>query len=132
MAKQKPEFDVYECGVALRTQIYCRVLFRETAGALFRVQPACHSQIANCNEFVKRLGRGESLSAGAFRQEGPGYAFRSGRVRFYGVYSDVFKGCFVLSHAILKDQQKLAAADVNTMEQTKKLFDALKSLPTRD
>lgn len=89
--------------------IYGGPQFAESVRALLRRHGAkVQGSLANCNELAKRLSKGERLSTASFPSESGAYAFKSGRVRFYGAFAG---SSFVLSHAILKDQQKLDQAD---------------------
>ena len=87
--------------------------------------PQSRAWFANLHEFIVRLATGQPLSSEAFRQEGPGYAFRSGRIRLYGGYSLKHKGHFVLSHPTYKTKQKLSTADAQKIEQCIREFDEL-------
>ncbi|MEY4413273.1 MAG: hypothetical protein RIQ53_566, partial [Pseudomonadota bacterium] len=69
------------------------------------------------------------LSQASFRQEREGYAFKAGKLRFYGAFSNVYAGCFVLSHAILKRHDKLDDADRDRIVACRRAFDALAALP---
>jgi hypothetical protein len=104
--------------------------FSESVSEIYYGQgEKCHAAIANLNALMDRLVAGERLSVESFRQEGCGYALRSGRVRLYGVFSKKHPGCFVLSHAVYKSKQKLDPQDEAHMAKCLKEFDALLKPP---
>lgn len=87
------------------------------------------SHFANIDQLIDRFARGEQLSQSSFRKERVGYAFRSGTLRFYGVFSSHHCAAFVLSHAIIKRHEKLLGSDVQRMEECLAAFDSLLALP---
>ena len=124
MPKQDVEPTLYFDVPPLRVEVYCAPGFRQVVAAMCYADEQVETHVATINALIERFSRGDRLSSEAFRQEPPGYAFRSGRVRFYGVYSDEKKGSFVLSHAIVKRTQKLGKSDVNEMSKCLKAFEA--------
>ena len=124
MPKQDVEPTLYFDIPPLRVWVYCAPGFRQMVAAMCYADEQIETNVANINALVTRFSRGERLSTESFRQEPPGWAFRSGRVRFYGVYSVERKGSFVLSHAILKRAQKLSKSDVDEMSRCLQAFDA--------
>lgn len=125
MPKQTDEPTLYFDVPPVKVEVYCSAGFREGTKKLYHElgpQQSCH--FSTINELIVRFARGDRLSTTAFRQEAIGYAFRSGRVRFYGVYSRERKGSFVLSHAIAKAKDKLDQSDIDAMSSCLKTFDS--------
>lgn len=129
MASLPADFELYHRGQPPKIEVWCSACFKQETGALFRASStADRSHFANVNELINRFACGEQLSKLSFRKEEIGYAFKSGTLRFYGVFSTKRGGVFVLSHAILKRHEKLQAADVRRMRDCLEAFDALVSL----
>jgi hypothetical protein len=118
-------FSRYETG---NPTVYCADEFRSDVGNLF-LATQHRPHIANFNELVQTFATGTRLSTDSFHKEDCGYAFISGPLRFYGVYSDRHRGTFVLSHAIRKKTQKLAHTDRLRMAACLRAFDMLDQLP---
>ena len=125
MPKQNDEPTLYFDVPPVKVEVYCSVGFRDGTKKLYHSLGSKHScHFGTINELIVRFARGDRLSTTAFRQEAIGYAFRSGRVRFYGVYSKERAGTFVLSHAIAKAKDKLDQADIDAMSSCLKSFDS--------
>ena len=117
-------FELYHRGQPPKIEVWCGGRFKQETGALFKASSTeDRSHFANVNELINRLARGERMSKLAFRKEEIGYAFKSGTLRFYGVFSARRGDVFVLSHAILKRHEKLEAADVRRMRDCRQAFD---------
>ena len=84
----------------------------------------------NVNQLIERFACGEQLSKASFPRESMGYAFKSGTLRFYGVFSTRHSASFVLSHAIIKRHAKLQASDIQRMKNCLAAFDCLMAPPT--
>ena len=124
MPKQIGPFLPYAVGDPPKLEFWCSPSFRDEVRALFHRHPEYRDQLANINALVHRLAGGQHLSTTSFRKEGSaGYAFRAGRWRFYGAYSQLRIGAFVLSHPVLKDQQKLSSADESRIKRCGAAFD---------
>jgi hypothetical protein len=124
MASPQGIFELYHRGQPPKIEVWCGGRFRQETGALFRASSAADkAHFANVNELINRFARGERLSELSFRKEDIGYAFKSGALRFYGVFSAKRGHVFVLSHAILKRHEKLGAADVRRMQECRQAFD---------
>ncbi len=93
---------------------------------------AARKDFANINALVRRLVAGEQLSNSSFPKEPPGFAFKAGRIRFYGVYSKKHLRCFVMSHAVRKLHDKLEVQDREKMQKCLDEFDALPQLPQQN
>lgn len=86
------------------------------------------SDLANMGQLVDRLASCLPLAQTSFRKERDGYALKAGQLRFYGAYSRVHSGKFVLSHPLVKRHDKLAEADLLKIRNCLKAFDALQQL----
>jgi hypothetical protein len=124
MDKQSVEFVRYDASVPADIEVWCACGFHENVASIFHAhKPMSVVQIANFNALVKRFATGARLSSDAFAPEPPGYAFRCGPFRFYGVFGSQSSAHFVLSHVIYKKQQKLAPADKKRMNKASRDFD---------
>ena len=124
-------FLVYQArGPGRGLTVFCSDEFKISAKAMHAKDPDRRSShFANCNAQVLRFADGEQLSSESFRKEDIGYAFRSGQLRFYGVYPKKHQGAFVLSHCVWKSWKKLRSTDIDLMDKCQKSFDTLKQLP---
>jgi hypothetical protein len=96
---------------------------RESITDLFKkYHSAISKDLARADALAKQLAdKGRLRSPDQFRQETPGFwAIRSGQIRLYGWYGA--SSCFVISHAIYKSHEKLAAADKRRMESNKAAY----------
>lgn len=124
MPKHEGEPHLYFDQPPLAVEIYCSPNFHGQIAELFHaLEEKHHCLFSNFNALVERFSRGERLSGESFRQERDGWAFRTGQLRVYGVYSKERSKTFVLSHAIFKSSQKLAQADIDAMSTCLDYFD---------
>lgn len=130
MASQALDFRPYHRGTPPKIHVWCSTLFSAEASAVYHAgSPADRAQFHNMHALINRFARGDQLSQTSFRQERQGYAFKAGALRFYGAFSRVFPGSFVLSHPILKRHDKLSDADHARLVACRDAFDALAALP---
>jgi len=109
----------------IHVEIFCAPGFRLETGHLataLGTEYVCH--FANINVLIERLARGVRLSKDSFAPEDIGFAFKSGSIRFYGVFSDLSPRAFVLSHSVHKTWPKLRKADIKVMARCKDKFDS--------
>lgn len=126
MASQVLVFRAYHRGKPPKITVWCSQVFGHEVGKLHHQCTAAErAQFANMHVLIDRFAMGEQLSQTSFRQERQGYAFKAGPLRFYGAYSNAHKNSFVLSHAIIKRHDKLAAADHDRIVACRQAFDAL-------
>lgn len=124
MSKHMGSFSLYAVGQPPKLEIWCSDTFRNEVRALFAgASAADRASLANINAVVMRLAGGGRLSSDTFRREQDGYAFRAGRLRFYGAFSDARTGAFVLSHPIIKRHQKLDPVDADRTARCVAQFD---------
>jgi hypothetical protein len=129
MALQHAVFELYHRGNPPKIEVWRTQAFKQETGELYWASsPADRAHFANVNQLIERFARGEQLSQQSFRKERVGYAFKSGRLRFYGVYSTQHGSAFVLSHAIIKRHDKLHDADMQRMQACLAAFDSIVSL----
>jgi hypothetical protein len=128
MATQHRVFQLYHRGTPPKIDVFCSDTFKAETSAVFRSGgPADRKSFANIHLLIDRFANGEQLSNESFPKEGPGFAFKSGRVRFYGAYAK--NGTFVLSHAIIKRHDKLRDTDKQKMTDCVAAFERLAEAP---
>jgi hypothetical protein len=128
MATQHRVFQLYHRSKPPKVDVWCSDTFKVETGAVFRSGNAADRRsFANVHVLIDRFANGEQLSNESFPKEGPGFAFKSGRVRFYGAYAK--NGAFVLSHAVIKRHDKLRDTDRQKMTDCVAVFDTLAAAP---
>lgn len=129
MSKLPVSFRVYRRGDPSRVVVWCSDVFEhDLAELLKRPDKALASRLATMDELLRFFAQGETLPASKLRKERDGYAFRAGPLRFYGAFSNTERGTFVLSHPLIKNHDKLDAADLRRVLVCRDAFDRIASL----